>query len=120
LSNTGNCHRLSRRLPPRCLHRQVAHHALGSDPAEIDTLVDRVIDANRKFPWSYVCRALAGVDTAIWDLYGKIKGKPVCELIGGKTNPFPAYGSSMRRDISPEPAWLEKASYQKSEQQKRR
>ena len=64
--------------------------------------MDRVIDANMKFPWSYVCRALAGVDTAIWDLYGKIKGKPVCELAGGKTDPFPVYGSSMRRDISPE------------------
>jgi L-alanine-DL-glutamate epimerase-like enolase superfamily enzyme len=84
------------------LHRQVARHVLGSDPAQIDDLVDRVIDANMKFPWSYVCRALAGVDTAIWDLYGQIKGKPVCELVGGKTDPFPVYGSSMRRDISPE------------------
>ncbi len=84
------------------LHRQVARQVLGSDPAQIDALVDRVIDANMKFPWTYVCRALAGVDTAIWDLYGKIKGKPVCELVGGKTDPFPVYGSSMRRDISPE------------------
>lgn len=84
------------------LHRQVARHVLGSDPAQIDTLLDRVIDANMKFPWSHVCRALAGVDTALWDLYGKIKAKPVCELLGGKTAPFPVYGSSMRRDISPE------------------
>jgi L-alanine-DL-glutamate epimerase-like enolase superfamily enzyme len=84
------------------LHRQVARHVLGSDPAQIDTLVDRVIDANMKFPWSYVCRALAGFDTAIWDLYGRIKDKPVCELVGGTTDPFPVYGSSMRRDISPE------------------
>jgi L-alanine-DL-glutamate epimerase-like enolase superfamily enzyme len=71
------------------LHRQVVRHVLGSDPAQIDVLVDRVIDANMKFPWSYVCRALSGVDTAIWDLYGKIRGKPVCELVGGKTDPFP-------------------------------
>jgi L-alanine-DL-glutamate epimerase-like enolase superfamily enzyme len=84
------------------LHRQVARHVLGSDPAHIDALVDRVIDANMKFPWSYVCRALAGIDTAIWDLYGHIKGKPVCALLGGKTDPFPVYGSSMRRDITPE------------------
>jgi L-alanine-DL-glutamate epimerase-like enolase superfamily enzyme len=84
------------------LHRQVAPRVLGHDPARIDELVDRVIDANLKFPWSYVCRALAGIDTAIWDLYGKIKGKSVCELVGGKTAPFPVYGSSMRRDISPE------------------
>jgi L-alanine-DL-glutamate epimerase-like enolase superfamily enzyme len=84
------------------LHRQVARHVLGRDPAQIDALVDRVIDANMKFPWSYVCRALSGVDTAIWDLYGKIKGKPVYALLGGTRNPFPVYGSSMRRDISPE------------------
>jgi len=84
------------------LHRQVAPRVLGSDPARIDDLVDRVIDANMKFPWSYVCRALAGVDTALWDLYGKIKGQPVCALLGGKTDPFPVYGSSMRRDIAPE------------------
>lgn len=84
------------------LHRQVARHVLGSDPAQIDALVDRVIDANMKFPWSFVCRALSGVDTAIWDLYGKLKGKPVCALLGGKTDPFPVYGSSMRRDITPE------------------
>jgi L-alanine-DL-glutamate epimerase-like enolase superfamily enzyme len=84
------------------LHRQVARHLLGADPAQIDTLVDRVIDANMKFPWSYVCRALSGVDTAIWDLYGKIKGEPVCTLLGGKPDPFPVYGSSMRRDTTPE------------------
>ncbi len=84
------------------LHRQVASQLLGSDPARIDDLVDRVIDANMKFPWSYVCRALGGIDTAVWDLYGKIKARPVCELVGGKTDPFPVYGSSMRRDISPE------------------
>ncbi len=84
------------------LHRQVARLVLGRDPAQIDALVDRVIDANMKFPWSYVCRALSGVDTAIWDLYGRIKGQPVCTLLGGKTDPFPVYGSSMRRDISPE------------------
>ncbi len=89
-------------LTARVLHRQLAPLVLGSDPARIDSLVDRVIDANMKFPWSYVCRALSGVDTAIWDLYGKIKDRPVCELVGGKTDPFPVYGSSMRRDISPE------------------
>lgn len=83
-------------------HRMVARHALGADPADIDGLVDRVIDGNMKFPWTFVCRALAGLDTAIWDLYGKAAGKPVCVLLGGQTHPFPVYGSSMRRDISPE------------------
>jgi len=84
------------------LHRRIAPQVLGKDPADIDAIVDRCMDANHKFPWSFVCRALGGVDTAIWDLYGQIKQKPVAELLGGAVKPIPAYGSSMRRDISPD------------------
>jgi len=102
LQGYGQISSFSPDISATVLHRQIARHVLGSDPAHIDALVDRVIDANMKFPWSFVCRALSGVDTAIWDLYGKIQDKPVCELLGGKTDPFPVYGSSMRRDISPE------------------
>lgn len=83
------------------LHRKIARHALGRDPADLDAISDRCIEANYKFPWSFVCRALAGLDTALWDLHGKVAGKSVCELLGGKPRPFPAYGSSMRRDIKP-------------------
>ena len=43
-----------------------------------------MIDAQLKFPWSFLCRALAGVDTALWDLYGQITGKPVAVLLGGR------------------------------------
>jgi len=83
------------------LHRQIAPHVLGKNPGDIDALVDRCIEANYKFPWSYVCRALAGVETALWDIRGKAEDKSVCQLLGGKPRPFPVYGSSMRRDITP-------------------
>jgi len=83
------------------LHRQIAPHVLGKDPADIDSIADRCIEANYKFPWSYVCRALAGVDTAMWDLRGKAENKSVCELLGGKPRPIAVYGSSMSRDIQP-------------------
>ena len=63
--------------------------------------MDDCIEANYKWPWSYVCRALSGLDTAIWDLLGKRAGKSVCELLGGKLRPFPVYGSSMSRSITP-------------------
>lgn len=83
------------------LHQKVAQHFLGKDPSKIDELVDNAVEANLKFPWSFICRAVGGVDTAIWDLYGNIQGKSVCELLGAKPRPIPAYGSSQRRDISP-------------------
>jgi L-alanine-DL-glutamate epimerase-like enolase superfamily enzyme len=83
------------------MHRKIVQHALGKDPADIDAIVDRCIEANYKYPWSFVCRALAGLDTAIWDLHGRLEKKSVCELLGGKPGPIVAYGSSMRRDIKP-------------------
>lgn len=83
------------------LHALVARTALGRDISEIDAINDDVINASMKYPWSFVARALAGVDTALWDLYGQITQKPVAELLGGAVRPLPAYGSSMRRDIIP-------------------
>ncbi len=84
------------------LHRQVAPLALGQEALDTASLCQRIIEGTYKFPGSYVCRALAGLDTALWDLRGKVEGKSVCELLGGVPRPFPAYGSSMQRDITPE------------------
>jgi len=84
------------------LHRNLAHLVLGKDPAHVEALADTCIERNLKYPWSYVSRALGGIDTAIWDLYGQITGKPVCELLGGEVKAVPVYGSSMSRTITPE------------------
>ncbi len=84
------------------MHRQVAPHVLGMDAADIDAAVDLVPEREHKFPGSYICRALGGLDTALWDMKGRLAGKSVCELLGGRPRPFPVYASSMRRDITPE------------------
>lgn len=83
------------------LHRTVAPVALGWDAADVDGLVDRCFEAGYKFPWSYLSRAVGGVDTALWDLRGRREGKGVCELLGARPRAICAYGSSMRRDIAP-------------------
>jgi L-alanine-DL-glutamate epimerase-like enolase superfamily enzyme len=83
------------------LHRQVAPHALGGDPLDPQGLGRRVLEAEHKFPGSYICRALAGLDTALWDLRGRLEQKPVCALLGAAPQALPVYASSMRRDITP-------------------
>ncbi len=86
------------------LHRQVAVHALGEDISKLSNLgdlLDRIYAKEHKFPGSYMCRALGGLDTAIWDLHGKLKEKTVCELLGGTPRPLRVYASSMKRDITP-------------------
>ena len=89
-------------ITSRVLHRQVAPHALGEDALDIAGLVGRIPELEHKFPGSYLCRALAGLDTALWDLRGKLEGQPVCRLLGGEPGRIRAYASSMKRDISGE------------------
>jgi len=83
------------------VHRQVAPWSLGADTYDIDALVDLIPEKEHKFPGSYLRRAMAGLDTALWDLRGRRDGKSVCELLGGTPGKVRAYGSSMKRDITP-------------------
>ena len=84
------------------VHRQIAPHALAKDAMDIEALVTRIPELEHKFPGSYLRRGLAGLDTALWDLRGRIEEKPVCSLIGGSPGKIRAYGSSMQREITPE------------------
>ena len=83
------------------LHRQVAHWGIGRDLSDLDDVLDFINEREHKFPGSYLRRAMAGFDTAIWDMLGKIAGLPVTSLLGGSPGPIRAYASSMKRDITP-------------------
>ena len=89
-------------ITAQVVHRQVAPWALGTDALDIAHLMDIIPDREHKFPGAYLRRAMGGLDTALWDLRGRLEGKSVCELIGGTPRPIRAYGSSMKRDITPE------------------
>ena len=84
------------------LHRQIAPWSLGEPADDIASLVRIIPEREHKFPGSYLRRGLAGLETALWDRQGKKQGKSVCELLGGTPGRLRSYGSSMRRDITPE------------------
>ncbi len=88
-------------ITAQVVHRQVAPYALGEDAFDIAGLMDIIPDREHKFPGSYLRRAMGGLDTALHDLRGKLEGRPVCALLGGTPGPVRAYGSSMKRDITP-------------------
>ena len=88
-------------ITAQVVHRQVARWSLGADAYDIDMLIDLIPEKEHKFPGSYLRRAMAGLDTALWDLRGRKEGKSVCELLGGTPGKVRAYGSSMKRDITP-------------------
>jgi len=83
-------------------HRQIAPHALGTDALDFADTLALIGEREHKFPGSYLRRAMTGLDTALWDLRGKVEGKPVASLIGGSPGRVRAYASSMKRDITPE------------------
>lgn len=71
---------------------------LGEDPLAHERLWARMYSAMRVrgHTGSFLLDAIAGIDTALWDIKGKHLGVPVCELLGG---PFgialPAYISGL-------------------------
>lgn len=87
-------------ITAQVFHRQIAPWSLGESAFDIDALVDRIPEREHKFPGSYLHRAMAGLDTALWDWRGRREEKPVTELLGGSAGSLRAYASSMRRDIT--------------------
>lgn len=88
-------------ITAQVFHRQIVPWALGADGDDIAGLVRLIERREHKYPGSYRARALAGLDTALWDLAGRRAGKPVASLIGGAPGKVRAYASSMKRDITP-------------------
>ena len=88
-------------ITAQVFHRQLVPWALGADCENIGGLIHLIERREHKYPGSYRARALAGLDTALWDMAGRRAGKPVASLIGGGPGKVRAYASSMKRDISP-------------------
>ena len=84
--------------------RSLSAVLVGADPSDPVDLWHRMYEST-----DYVGRrglamhAIGGVDLALWDLRGKIEGKPVHELLGGaKRDRLPAYGTIYPMAQTPE------------------
>lgn len=82
------------------MKRAIAPLAVGRDPRDIPALMTdlfrRTQGMSRNGPVAY---ALSGLDIALWDIAGKIAGKPIHALIGGAAKKIvPAYASLLRLD----------------------
>ena len=88
-------------ITSQIFHKQVAPWVLGKSCHDFEDIENLVMEKEHKFPGSYVLRAIAGLDTALWDMKGKIEEKSVVSLIGGSPGKLRVYGSSMKRDITP-------------------
>ncbi len=89
-------------IPALVFKLKILPYALGADAIDIDGLETRILDANYRDFGPYLCKALAGLDAALWDLRGKAQGKSVCELLGGKPKPLAVYAASLQRQNTPD------------------
>ena len=79
------------------VNQQFAPLLIGEDSRRIEWLWDRCYAAlGREGTRGTGVMALSGVDIALWDLLGKSLGKPVVDLIGGRSKSrVPVYMSTM-------------------------
>jgi L-alanine-DL-glutamate epimerase-like enolase superfamily enzyme len=74
----------------------LAPFLVGSDPADVEGLWERMYSLTRWYGRKGAAiSALGAVDTALWDLRGKVAGRPVYELLGGTAGEAPAYASGL-------------------------
>ena len=82
------------------VHEALGPLLLGEPPTDIERLVDRLHRATLLFGRRGLGMfAISGVELALWDLAGQVRGVPVYELLGGLVQPrIPAYASLARFD----------------------
>jgi galactonate dehydratase len=68
------------------LAEAVTNHVLGSDPFDIESLVQRMKYGDYGRAGEIVMSGIACIELACWDIVGKTLGQPVWRLLGGKVH----------------------------------
>lgn len=85
-------------ITQQVLHQLAAHIAL--EPIEdFRNVADDIIRREYKYLGSFLARAAAGIDTALWDMAAKKRGVSVAQLAGKRRDVVDLYASSMKRDL---------------------
>ena len=84
----------------------VEHHLArfleGRDPSAVEMIWDQMYFATQYYGRKgLVVNAISGVDLALWDLLGRLRGEPVYQLLGGKVrDELLFYATGSRPDLA--------------------
>jgi L-alanine-DL-glutamate epimerase-like enolase superfamily enzyme len=87
------------------LKERVLPFFAGRDARDLETLVDEVYawKSNYKYAGSALWTTVAWAEAALFDLLGKVAGKSIGDLLGGRRrDQVPVYVSSLIRETTPE------------------
>ena len=66
------------------MEKHLARFLEGRDPTEVEKIWDQMYFSTQYYGRKgLVINAISGVDLALWDLLGKLRGEPVYQLLGG-------------------------------------
>lgn len=102
-------------LTKHCIDRYLSQVVVGQDPFDVEAIWQRMYRSTIAFGRKGVGMvAISAVDIAIWDLLGKITGKPVFKLLGGNVkHRIPVYASKLYNQ--PKDELMEEARLYKSQ-----
>ncbi len=84
----------------------VEHHLArfleGRDPTEVERIWDQMYFSTQYYGRKgLVVNAISGIDLALWDLLGRLRGEPVYQLLGGKVrDELIFYATGSRPDLA--------------------
>ena len=67
------------------IHESAAPKLIGRDPIQIEAINRALINYLGWRGTGVETRGNSAIDIALWDLFGKAIGRPVCEVLGGKS-----------------------------------
>jgi len=84
------------------VEKHLARFLEGRDPKNYELIWDQMYFATQYYGRKgLVLNAISGVDLALWDLLGKIRGEPVYHLLGGPVrSEQPFYATGSRPDLA--------------------
>lgn len=84
------------------VERHLARFLEGRDPAEYEKIWDQMYFSTLYYGRKgLVVNAISGVDLALWDLLGKLRGEPVYQLLGGAVrDELQFYATGARPDLA--------------------
>jgi L-rhamnonate dehydratase len=84
------------------VERHLARFLEGRDPTTIEKIWDQMYFATQYYGRKgLVVNAISGVDLALWDLLGKLRGEPVYQLLGGAVrDELVFYATGSRPDLA--------------------
>lgn len=90
------------------VERHLARFLEGRDPTEYEKIWDQMYFSTQYYGRKgIVVNAISGVDLALWDLLGKLRGEPVYHMLGGAVrDELQFYATGARPDLAKEMGFI--------------